>query len=137
MKRGLSRENMAELFRFGVNGGVSFLVEYGLTYTLTEYAGFYYLISSAVGFAAAVVVNYAICVLWVFQGTKVRGTKSKLIFVGSSIAGLLFNQAVMWCLVDFMGLYYMLAKVAATGVVMLWNYVMKRKALVFDEGESA
>ncbi|MBP1737134.1 MAG: sugar translocase [Oscillospiraceae bacterium] len=130
MRKRIGGERLDELIRFAVNGGLCFLLEYGLLYGLTEYAGLYYLSSSAVSFAASVVLNYVICMVWVFPGTKNRGIRSKLIFVGSSLAGLLLNQLIMWFFVEVFGVYYMLTKIIATGVVMVWNYVMKRKALV-------
>jgi putative flippase GtrA len=130
MKKFLKNKRFTEAFRFAVNGGISFLVEYSALYLLTEYLGIYYLISSAISFAASVVINYLICILWVFQGTKDQGTKSKFIFVASSIVGLFMNQFIMWFFVDQIGIYYMYAKIISTAVVMLWNYTMKRKALV-------
>ena len=101
----------------------------GILYLLTEFAGVYYLISAAISFTASVAVNYLICVFWVFEGAKNTGAKAKFIFVASSAAGLLINQLIMWLLVDITGLYYMIAKIISTVIVMFWNYFMKRKAL--------
>lgn len=118
-----------EILRFAVNGFVSFLVDYGALYVLTEFCGFYYLVSSAISFIASVTVNYLICVLWVFKGADGTGGKAKIIFIASSVVGLGINQLLMWLFVTQIGLYYMIAKIIATVVVMAWNYVMKRKAL--------
>lgn len=87
-----SEQRFAEVFRFAVNGGVCFLIEYGLLYALTEFAGMYYLVSSAISFTVSVFVNYLICIFWVFQGTKNSSTKSKLVFIGSSMVGLLIKD---------------------------------------------
>ena len=51
------------------------------------------------------------------------------VFVGSCVAGRGFKQICVCLLVVKLALHYMLAKVVATGVVMIWNYIMKRKAL--------
>ena len=36
----------------------------------------------------------------------------------------------MWVLVDFIHIYYMIAKLIAAGIVMVWNYVLKRRAVL-------
>ena len=88
----------------------------------------HYLWSSAWAFIVAVIVNYYLCVFFVFHQAA-RSFARQVVFVGSSLAGLGINQVCMWLLVDKLALHYMLAKVVATGVVMIWNYIMKRKAL--------
>lgn len=128
-QKATNNPRVSEVFRFVVNGAVSFLVDYGLLYGLTEFAGMHYLWSSALSFIASVMVNYWICVVWVFEGVGKTGKKSKLVFLASSVAGLGINQGLMWLLVDKAGIYYMIAKIIATVAVMAWNYVMKRKAL--------
>ena len=35
----------------------------------------------------------------------------------------------MYVFVDLCGVYYMIAKLFATAIVTLWNYVMKRRAI--------
>lgn len=120
---------LAEIIRFIINGGISFLVDYGALYFLTEFLGVYYLLSSAISFSASVTVNYFICVFWVFEGAKNTSYKSKVIFVSSSVGGLLLNQLIMWVFVDKIGIYYMTAKILSTIIVMFWNFIMKRKAL--------
>ncbi len=43
--------------------------------------------------------------------------------------GLGLNQLCMWFFVDVAGLYYMIAKIFATAIVTIWNYITKRKAV--------
>ncbi|MDO4287879.1 MAG: GtrA family protein [Eubacterium sp.] len=126
----LKSERFAEIFRFAVNGGVSFVVDYAVLFILTEFFDVNYLISSGISFTLSVIVNYLICVLWVFKNVKKNDTKTVVLFVGSSVIGLLINQVLMWFFVEITGLYYMIAKIIATIIVMIWNYVAKRKAVV-------
>lgn len=123
----------AEFFRFCIVGGLTFLVDYGLLFLLTDVLGIHYLWSSAWAFMVAVIVNYYLCVSFVFRQAA-RSPARQLVFVGSSLAGLGINQLCMWLLVDKLALHYMLAKIVATGVVMIWNYVMKRMALTGRPG---
>ena len=138
MKRGfvnkikafLTRDRLMEIFRFVINGGLSFVVDFGLLYLLTDIFHVNYLLSAGISFTASVIFNYILCVKWVFKGAEEQDAKSKLIFVGSSVIGLGLNEILMWLFVSIFGLHYLLAKIIATGIVMIWNYVAKRWALV-------
>ena len=47
----------------------------------------------------------------------------------TSVIGLGLNELVMWGLMKKLAMYYMLAKIVATIVVMIWNYIAKRKVV--------
>lgn len=121
-------DRFAEIFRFCITGGVSFLVDYGILILLKEFFDINYLIASGISFTVSVIVNYFMCVLWVFDAKGTDG-KSVAIFIGSSVIGLILNQILMWILVDLLGVFYMIAKIITTLLVMFWNYVAKRKAV--------
>ena len=125
----MSAARLREVVRFCVVGGGCFLLDYGLLYVLTEYGGLPYLWSSGLSFTASVFVNYWLCVVYVFRASGGQTGRQKALFFGSSIAGLFLNQVCMYVFVDLCGIYYMIAKLLATAIVTIWNYVMKRKAL--------
>lgn len=125
----MTRERMLEIIRFCFVGGVSFLMDYSILFALTEFAGVYYLYSSAISFSITVVFNYWLCVIYVFKGAGKQTTKQAIIFFGTGVVGLGLNQVCMWFFVDVAGLYYMIAKIFATAIVTIWNYVTKRKAV--------
>ena len=125
----MTRERMLEIVRFCFVGGVSFLMDYGLLFVLTEFVGLYYLYSSAISFSITVVFNYWLCVIYVFKGAKRQTTRQAIIFFGTGVIGLGLNQLCMWFFVDVMRVHYMLAKIFATAIVTIWNYVTKRKAV--------
>ena len=120
---------MLEIIRFCFVGGVSFLMDYGILFALTEFANVYYLYSSAISFTITVVFNYWLCVIYVFKDARKQSTKRAIIFFGTGVVGLFLNQVCMWFFVAIAGLHYMLAKIFATIIVTIWNYLTKRKAV--------
>lgn len=119
-----------EMMRFIIVGAITFVVDYGLLYICTEYIGLYYMYSTAIAFIAAVIFNYWLCVIYVFVNVRRQTSKQAILFVGSSVVGLGLNQICMWFLVEVFGIYYMLAKIISIIIVMAWNYIMKRKAVL-------
>lgn len=121
-----------EIIRFAVVGGLTFVIDYSLLYALTEYIGLNYLISSALSFTVAVLVNYFLCLIFVFTGSR-SGTRQFILFILSSIGGLVINQFCMYFFVEVMLMYYMAAKIIATIIVTLWNYITKKKSLEYTK----
>jgi len=125
----MSRERLMEFVRFCFVGGLSLLVDYAVLYSLTEWAGMYYLHSSAISFGVSVVFNYWLCVQYVFKGAKKQTTRQAIIFFSTGVVGLGLNQLCMWFFVDVAGVHYLIAKLGATVIVTAWNYVTKRKVV--------
>ena len=105
-------------------------MDYSLLFALTEFAGIYYLYSSAISFTITVIFNYWLCVIYVFKGAKKQTTRQAIIFFSTGVIGLGINQLCMWLFVTVAGVHYMLAKIGATAIVTIWNYITKRKAVV-------
>ena len=124
----LQDERSREIIRFLVVGGGCFVFEYALLYSLTEYGHISYLISAAVAFTLSLIINYILCSVFVFRAGN-RGRKEIFLFAVTSLAGLGINQVTMWFFVEIIGLWYMFAKVIASGLVMVWNYLTKRYIL--------
>lgn len=122
-----------QLMKFGVVGVIASLIDFGVLYVLTEFLGINYLVSSTISFLASVIFNYILSVKWVFVTAKTNKTKELLLFTVLSAVGLVINNLLMWVFVEKAGVYYMLAKVIATVVVMLYNFI-SRKILIEDKG---
>ena len=103
------------------------LIDYGLLLALTELAGFHYLVSGALSFAVSVVVNYLLSMKFVYEArARENRTGEFITFVLLSLVGLLINQLVMWVAVEFLGIWYQLAKIGATAIVMVYNFVSRK-----------
>ena len=119
-----------QLFRFGIVGVIAFVIDYGLLYILTEKCGIYYLVSSLISFGVSVIFNYIASVLWVFDVDQEKSkTKNFIIFIALSIVGLGINQIIMYYGVEVLNLYYMLIKLIATFIVMIFNFITRKMFL--------
>lgn len=124
-----SNTRLMELIRFGVTGGVCFLVEFAALTALVELVHMPVLWATALAFLISVIVNYALCVKWVFTGAKGGDSWVQLQFLLTSGMGLGLNELLMWLINIRLGVQYQIAKIIATLLVMVWNYVTKRLVL--------
>ena len=130
---------MKEIVKFVFTGGVCFLIEYAALIALKEWLHLPVLAATPIAFLISVVFNYLLCVRWVFSGAKEGSRKAQIGFIITSLMGLALNWLIMWALTALFGedavllslfgmelKVYMLNKVIATGLVMVWNYFTKR-----------
>lgn len=116
-----------QIVKFGLVGFLCFFIDYGFMILLTEVFYINYLVSCAVSFTISVAVNYILSMLYVFQGKEnVSKTAEFAVFVVLSVLGLGINQLVMWVTVELLGIFYMIAKIGATAIVMVWNFVTRK-----------
>lgn len=122
---------LVQFVRYFFVGGFAFVVDFGLLYILTEYAGLHYLLSATLSFIAGLLVNYIISCLWVFNGSKFKNRLVEFLFFAAiGVVGLALNDTLIWLFTDCIGTHYMFSKIVAAAMVYLWNF-FARKYLVF------
>ncbi len=139
----MSRQKLREIVRFLIAGGAGFAVEFVTLILLKEKLGLDTLIATPIAFVLAVIVNYLICVFWVFDGAREQNPRSRIAFFLTSAAGLGINEILMllfrmiwgeetqlFTVFSFRFSLYMLNKILATAIVMIWNYFTKRYILM-------
>ncbi len=119
-----------QFLKYCVGGGLAFLADLSLLYVLTEYFGFWYLWSATLSFVVTAIVNYTIQKVWTFKNNNQAIAKQFFAFLSIQIIGLGLNNLTLYCLVEFLGLWYVIAKIFAAGIVLIWNYQVG-KAFVF------
>ena len=119
----------SQFFKFGVVGVIAFIVDYLSLYLLTEFLNVYYLISSIISFLLSIIVNYILSIKWVFDIKKKQSFKDVIIFTLLSAIGLLINLLVMYLSVEVFKIHYMIGKLIATFIVMIWNFVTRKMFL--------
>ena len=139
---------LGEAIRFVVTGGVCFLIEFAALVLLRDWAGLDTLAATPAAFLISVAVNYWMCVRWVFPASGTQRNAARFGFLVTSVMGLLLNEGLMWLfrvifgedgvlltLGGFSLVQYMVNKVLATLIVMVWNYFTKRWILYGRAGK--
>lgn len=118
---------LEQIYRFAVVGGLAFVIDFALLLHLTEMVGFNYLLSATISFIVSVLFNYVLSVFWVFDGRKqCRSLLQVLLFFVLATCGLLLNNAIMWFSVEILAISYIIGKLVATAVVMIFNFVTRK-----------
>lgn len=125
---------IAQFMKFGVVGFLAFIIDYGLLALLTEVFSVNYLVSATISFIASVVFNYVASMRYVFTHKEDMSRRREfIIFVVLSVIGLIINNALMWAGVELLHVHYLIVKIVATAVVMVWNFVTRK--IFLDAGE--
>ena len=116
-----------QIFKFGIVGGICFLIDYIILFICTDIFNIYYLISSIISFTISTIFNYILSVKWVFNVKRQNEKKKKfIIFVTFSVIGLILNQIIMWFGVEILSIYYMITKIISTIIVMVFNFITRK-----------
>lgn len=81
--------------------------------------------SAAAGYLCGLVASYLLNRRFTFAGTQSHFGKAFAKFFLMGLSGLTLNMAIFTAL-TFVGIYYLLAQVVATGLVLIWNYTWSR-----------
>ena len=129
------RELTVQFVKFGIVGVIAFCIDYGLFLLMTYVFGINYLIASAISFVISTIFNFAASMRYVFAGKRGQ-TRSQqfVIFFVLSVVGLGVNQFVLWMCVDLLAWLAWVGKLAATFIVMIFNFVTRKVFLEDHDG---
>lgn len=131
---------IAQLVKFGLVGGIAFVIDYGIMNILV--AGFHVnaTLSATISFIISLIFNYIASMKFVFtRRDDMTKWMEMLIFLVSSLIGLLINDLIIWYATSVMLpadtitsnhgkyiLYTNVAKLVATVIVSVWSFVIRK-----------
>ena len=96
MKELINSKLFKQILRFGVVGGLAFLVDYAILLICKEIFGLSVLLSAAIAFTISVIFNYILSVKWVFDVDKDKSAKKNfIIFIIFSVIGLGITELML------------------------------------------
>ena len=116
-----------QIFKFGIVGGTAFVIDYSIMVICKELFHFSILLSAFFGFTISVIYNYIASVKWVFDVDKEKNkTKNFIIFIIFSVIGLILTELIMWFGTDIIKISYLIVKIIATFIVMVFNFITRK-----------
>ena len=131
---------LEQIFKFAIVGGISFVVDFLVYTVMCNVLNIHYIIAGVAGFTVSVIVNYILSMKFVFVSKEdMRKDKEFVIFVVLSLIGMLLNSVILYICIDLIYMNWMwlmqilpikwmniAAKVIATGIVMVYNFVTRK-----------
>ena len=115
--------NPRNVVRFLLVGGATTACQYVVLTLLVELLHVKADVASPIGYGIGAAVSYVMNRFWTFK-SDLPHAQSLPRFIVMIGVGLLLSFVMMHVLVDFAGIYYLLAQVLTTGIVMLSNYLL-------------
>lgn len=118
---------IAQIMKFVLVGGLSFVFDFIIYYILTNFFSVYYLIAGFFSFSLSVIFNYLMSMKYVFKSKDdLKKSHEFVIFVTLSVLGLGLNLLSLYVLVDLFKMNDLIAKVFVAGIVMIFNFVTRK-----------
>lgn len=117
---------MNKIIKYFFVGCIAASIDLSILYVFTEYLGIFYLKSAMMGFFLSSIVHYTLNKSFTFENKS----KEYALQFGATIViaciGLLISLGILYILVS-KGVWYMVAKIIALGVVFIFTYFMNSK----------
>lgn len=128
----LTGAEIKQFISYFIVGGVSALVEWISFFLLGRFLNMPYLPATALAFVFSTTTNWFLGRTFTFKNSKLGKKKGKefVQVFGVSGIGLLGNLGLMFLFVTVIGMktefLKTLAKIIATGIVFIWNYLARK-----------
>ena len=126
----LNKANIKQFISYFFVGGVAAIVEWVMFFIFANVLQINYFVSTVIAFIFSTTANWILGRITTFKDNNTyKDKKAKEAFLVCAI-GLLFNLILMYLFVTVMGfdssLGKTLSKIAATGIVFIWNFLIRK-----------
>lgn len=118
-----------QMIKFYLVGAIGTGINFGILFLLTEFAQFWYIYSSLIGISIGLTTNFFVNKYWTFKSKtdNINGffkQYGKYLLVNS--LAIILQISILFALVEFFGLWYIVAAVFAIGSTALLNFSLNR-----------
>jgi dolichol-phosphate mannosyltransferase len=110
--------------RYLLAGGTATATNLTILFILTHWFGIWYLYSSIIATSMATVVSFVLQKLWTFQNFETHTVHVQFpLHVTLALSNIALNTACLYMLVEWVGLWYLLAQVISGTGLACMNYL--------------
>lgn len=113
----------SRILRFLIVWVLSTFVELVALYSCVEFLWFDIFISIIIAFLLALIHSFFLNKIWTFQDKSWRNRRLFVKFFIVSSIGFILTLVFMYVFIVIFDIYYLLAKVFTTGIVVVWNFL--------------
>ena len=114
-----------QFLRFATVGGIATLIQYLILIALVQGVNMHAVWASSIGFVVSAICNYLLNYRFTFR-SNARHRQAMVKFFLVAGVGLVLNGLIMLVATEYLHVYYLLAQILATGLVLLWNFTGNR-----------
>ena len=119
-----------KIIKFSIVGGIATIIDFICLYIFKEYLNIDVILANTLSFIISVIYNYIASITLVFDINKNKNKKLKFVlFIIFSVIGLIINNTLIYILTSTLNIYYLLSKVIATLIVMIFNFITRKMIL--------
>lgn len=124
---------LGQIAGFGIVGIIATVIDFGIMNLLHYGCNVNILASNTAGFVVSVIFNYVASMKYVFSHRDGMSKRREFaIFVILSVVGLLLNDGIVLAFNRGLALEANIAKICATALVMVYNFISRK--LLLDGG---
>ncbi|MFT4311205.1 MAG: GtrA family protein [Candidatus Woesearchaeota archaeon] len=119
----LGKIKFRKVLGYGFISVFATLLDFSVLFSLTEFLGFFYLLSAGIAYICGMVFSYILNKYYNFHDNDKHIFRqfSKFFLVASG--GLILDLVVIFVCVEFLELHYMLGRVVALAFSFTWNFL--------------
>jgi len=126
---------LLQFISYSFAGAIGTAVHFLVLLVCVQVFMFHAVVASIEGSIAGAIVNYLLSYHWVFRSNR-RHAEAVTKFLIVAGAGVAINAAIMYLMVTLARIHYLPSQVAATGIVLLWNFSGNRLWTFADEPDN-
>lgn len=125
---GLKKERILQLLRYAIVGGLAIGIYHIILYGLTEYFKVPYLISATAATIISFLINFILHKFWTFNNYDIQAVPKQLSwYTLMKITLAVTNIILLYCLVDYLKLYYLIASGIVTVFISVVSFILTHK----------